>query len=232
MAARPLNLPPMLSVRDWRMRRRINSVCVGYSRRAHWKFFKTVLSDPRVTRVCVLGVYKGRDLGYMGAILRDLARTDVRLVGVDKFEDRYCDDWPEALRGLTWQQAGFGEPPDLEEARGNLRRLGLDAGVHLQRDVAEHFLSTTGESFDFIYIDTAHDYASTVALIELALARLEPGGLVGGDDFSDEGTWGVARAVKDSFEKFQVFSSWIWLARGSDFKRARAAAASTAATTA
>lgn len=222
----------MLSVRDWRMRRRINSVCLGYSRRAHWNFFKTVLSDPRIKRVCVLGVYKGRDLGYMAAILRNLGRADVTLVGVDKFENKYCDDWPEPLRGLTWQQAGFGEPPDLEEARGNLRTLGLDANVQLHRDVAEHFLEATGDRFDFIYIDTAHDYESTVALIELAMVRLEPGGLVGGDDFSDKGTWGVARAVKDSFENFQVFSNWIWLARGSHSKRPPAAAPSPAATTA
>jgi hypothetical protein len=219
----------MFSLRDWRARRRINSVCVGYSRRAHWNFFKTVLSDPRIQRVCVLGVYKGRDLGYMAAILRDLGRADVMLVGVDKFENKYCDDWPEALRGLTWQQAGFGEPPDLEEARANLRRLGLDSCVELHRDVAEHFLSTTADRFDFIYIDTAHDYESTMALIGLARARLEAGGLVGGDDFSDKGTWGVARAVKDSFAKFEVFSNWIWLARAADARRAPAAAGSTAA---
>jgi hypothetical protein len=213
----------MLSMRDWRMRRRINSVCLGYSRRAHWNFFKTVLSDPGVTRVCVLGVYKGRDLGYMAAILHQLGRTDVRLVGVDKFEDKYCDDWPDQLRAMTWQQAGFGEPPDLEEARGNLRRLGLDSDVHLHRDLAENFLATTRDTFDFIYIDTAHDYASTLALIELAVRRLRPAGLVGGDDFSDDGTWGVASAVKDSFDDFQVFSNWIWLAREADFKRKRPA---------
>jgi methyltransferase family protein len=220
----------MLSWRDWRERRRVNAVCRGYSRRAHWGFFKKVLADPRVRRVCVLGVYKGRDLAYMGTILRELGRADVTLVGVDKFENRFCDDWPEALRGLTWQAAGFGEPPDLEEARGNLRRLGLEANVHLHRDVAEHFLATTDERFDFVYIDTAHDYASTVALIGLAMERLEPAGLLGGDDFSDKGTWGVARAVKDSFATFQVFSNWIWLARGSDFRRPLAAVPAPAAT--
>jgi predicted O-methyltransferase YrrM len=154
----------------------------------------------------------------MTSILQSLGIQEYKLTGVDRFENAYGDDWPEELRGKTWQEAGFGEPPDLAAAQSNLGALKVLSNVRLEQDRAEHFLDTTPEKFDFIYIDTAHDYDSTIRLIALAVRRLTPNGWIGGDDFSDRGTWGVATAVRDSFANFQVFSNWLWLAREQDFK--------------
>lgn len=190
----------------------IDSVCIGYSGESHWEFFKTVLANPEIKTICVLGVYYGRDLAYISAILNSYGREDYLLVGVDKFEDSFCEDWPEEKKGLTWQEAGFGPAPTLLQAKTNLMQLNLDDNVVIIQELDAEFLKNTQQKFDFIYIDTSHDYQSVKDLIKLALNRLNPNGIMGGDDFSDAGTWGVERAVKESFREFNVYFDWLWLA--------------------
>jgi Methyltransferase domain len=208
-----------LFTRSYRVERRrrkaIDAVCRGYSREAHWKFFESVLKEPNVKSVLILGVYHGRDIAYMSSILDELGRNDVDVVGVDKFEDSACADWPEHLHSASWIEAGFGAPPELSQALRNLQQLGHGNRVRLVRGLAEEFLTSTRESFDLIYIDTSHDYDTTRRTIELAFDRLTENGFVAGDDFSDDGTWGVASAVRDCFSRFELFDGWIWLARGS-----------------
>jgi len=196
----------------------IDSVCIGYSGQHHWQFFSQILANPEIKNVCIIGVYYGRDIAYMKAILQELGRTDCTIVGVDKFEDCFCEDWPEEKRNLTWQEAGFGQSPDLQKTRSNLLKLGLSGNVFLVSDFDVNFLQNTVQIFDLIYIDTSHDYQSVKNLINLALTKVKSNGFLAGDDFSDEGTWGVAKAVRESFPKFELFSNWIWLARVSDLR--------------
>lgn len=202
-----------------KMRSLIDSVCIGYSGNPHWEFFKVVLNNPSIQNICVLGVYYGRDIAYMAAILESLGRKNYQIVGVDKFEDSFCNDWPEKLRGLSWQEAGFGSPPAIEKAEANLFKLGLDLNVSLRCDLAENFLKSSSHSFDFIYIDISHDYATTIFTISLAIKKLNLNGIIGGDDFSDQDTWGVASAVRNSFINYKVFSNWLWLAQATDYQR-------------
>ena len=203
------------------LRARIHKVCIGYSGRRHWRFWKHLLSRQRPKKILILGVYFGRDIAYLLQLGKLVGHTP-EILGVDKFEDRFCDDWPQELRQKSWDEAGFGRAPSFEAASANLRRLGhqLDR-VRLVSSRAEDFLRETQEKFDFIYIDTAHDYHSTVELVGLSQARLEPGGQIGGDDYSDEGTWGVKSAVSECFSKHSTFrGSQIWLAKGSDWRGA------------
>ena len=177
-----------------------------------------VLGKPWIKNICVLGVYYGRDIAYMANILNSLGRDDYQIVGVDKFEDSYCDDWPEEQRNLTWEEAGFGPAPTLNKTKANLFELGLATNVFLVSDLDVNFFKNTQQKFDFIYLDTSHDYETVRKTIELSLARINPNGILGGDDFSDEGTWGVASAVRDSFTKYDVFFNWLWLAKPSDYQ--------------
>lgn len=199
-------------------RQSINSVCIGYSGNSHWEFFKMVLGKPWIKNICILGVYYGRDIAYMANILNSLGRDDYQIVGVDKFEDSYCDDWPEEQRNLTWEEAGFGPAPTLNKTKANLFELGLATNVFLVSDLDVNFFKNTQQKFDFIYLDTSHDYETVRKTIELSLARINPNGILGGDNFSDEGTWGVASAVRDSFTKYDVFFNWLWLAKPSDYQ--------------
>ncbi|MBN9414777.1 MAG: class I SAM-dependent methyltransferase [Candidatus Eremiobacteraeota bacterium] len=217
-------LPDALSPRYWYhqfLRWKIHRVCIGYSGRRHWRFWKELLYWRRPRKMLILGVYFGRDIAYL-LELRKQTGSICEIVGVDKFEDRFCDDWPEDLRGKNWAEAGFGKAPSLQAANRNLSRLGHDLScVRLVSSRAEDFLRESDEQFDFIYIDTAHDYQSTVEIIGLCMPRLAPGGLIGGDDFSDQGTWGVVTAVKECFSRFTTFgNSQIWMAEGLDWKGA------------
>jgi hypothetical protein len=202
---------------DERKRLQIDSVCRGYSKGFHWEFFKKVLREPWIRDICVLGVYYGRDIAYMATLLQDLGRRDFSIVGVDKFEDTPCNDWGEEFLNSTWQDAGFGPAPELEKAKANLKKLGLGRYVKLYRDLAQNFLRTMDRSFDLIYIDTSHDYETTMETIRLSVLRLKTNGLIGGDDFSNQKTWGVKKAVEESFVNFEVFYSWVWLARRADY---------------
>lgn len=199
-------------------RRMIDQVCIGYSGNHHWEFFNVVLQNTHIRNICVLGVYYGRDIAYMVSILESLNRNDYKIVGVDKFEDSAGEDWPDQLKNLTWQQAGFGAAPDIQSTRANLCKLGLDTNVYLYTDLAQKFLSNTEELFDFIYIDVSHDYQTTVEIINLAIDRIKPSGLIGGDDFSDQNNWGVASAVRESFVEFEIFANWIWLTTPSNYQ--------------
>lgn len=207
---------------DWRSRRRrslIDAECPGYSGRAHWRFFSTVLSRPTIRDICVLGVYNGRDIAYMASILESSAVGNYTISGIDKFSDTPGDDWPADVQHVSWREAGFGEPPDMQRALSHLKALGLAANVSLYQARADEFLKQSRQSFDFIYIDISHDYESTTAAINASIPRLNPGGLLGGDDFSDQGTWGVSRAVSERFEHFQVFSNWLWLAESVAYRK-------------
>jgi Methyltransferase domain len=192
---------------------RINDVCRGWSTPEHWAFFEQLFGrHPSLRDVCILGVYDGRDIAYMATILRRLERTGYGITGVDMFADGPLPDWPPGKIGLTWEQAGFGPAPVRERALDNLTRLGLHEGVTLVRSDAVAFLQSTDRLFDFIYIDTSHDYETTVAHIRASLPCMAPGGVIGGDDFSDKGTWGVRRAVRDCFSRFRDHKEMIWIA--------------------
>ena len=211
---------------DNSLRRRINSVCRGYSRARHWHTFKRILAEhPHIRDVCMLGVYFGRDIAYLAEIFRQLER-DFQIVGVDLFADVPGADWPGEKHALSWEEAGFGPPPSKEAAMANLRQLDLADHVELVQAPMQDFLRETERRFDFIYIDVAHDYETTVEAIRLAAARLRPGGLLGGDDFSNQGTWGVKRAVIELCPDYDLHHGWIWTACPDESLRAEAPALS------
>jgi hypothetical protein len=201
-------------------RKWIDLRCPGFSWSSHWRFFHAVLGPGRLRTIAMLGVYRGRDIAYMSAALRSAKVGDYHIVGVDRFEDRPGEDWPEDKRALGWEGAGYGAPPSLKATKRNLFKLGYLDNVTLIKGEAEAILDA-GQRFDMVYVDICHDYESTALGIRLALQVVKPDGMVAGDDFSDHGTWGVASAVRDRFEHFQVFDDWIWFARPGDAKPQR-----------
>jgi hypothetical protein len=176
------------------------------------------MRNPSIQDICILGVYYGRDIAYIATSLNACKRNGWQITGVDRFENSACADWPEEKRALRWEEAGYGAAPSLENARTCLARAGVMGKVELLKDSAENFLALCNQEFDFIYIDIAHDYHTTRDTIRLAISRLRDDGVIAGDDFSDNGTWGVARAVREAFTKFDLHDNWIWSARTSDYR--------------
>jgi hypothetical protein len=159
----------------------------------------------------MLGVYLGRDIAYMGVAMDEMHR-DFRIVGVDMFQDVNTDDWPDAKRGMSWKEAGFGDPPNRDRAQDNMNRLGIGSKTEMVQSSMEGFLSTTGKTFDLIYVDASHDYETAKRAIALARPHLSAGGILVGDDYSNLGKWGVARAVQELCPKHEVHYGWIWAA--------------------
>lgn len=200
------------------VRKQIDVVCAGWSGIKHWTFQQEILTKmPHLCNICMLGVYLGRDTAYMAVHLEHLRPGGHHITAVDLFSDAPCADWAPEKRGLTWEQAGFGPAPAMEAVRKNLSLLGLDAHVTLVKQDACSFLRSTGQIFDLIFIDTSHDYETTRDTIRAALPRLSDAGVLAGDDYSDEGTWGVKRAVSELCPRHSVFMEWIWYAPKSLF---------------
>lgn len=198
---------------DISVKERIDRVCKGWATVTHWAWQQQLLGKvTSIRRVCMLGVYMGRDVAYMAANLADLREPPFHITAVDLFSEEPCADWPEEKRGQTWEEAGFGSAPQLEVVRQNLESLGLGGHVTLVKQDGAAFLRECGETFDLIYIDTSHDYETTRDTILAALPRVGPTGILAGDDFSDEGTWGVKKAVTELCPEVREFQGWIWFA--------------------
>lgn len=194
----------------------------GYSGYLHQAFFKMLLSQPNVNNILVLGVYHGRDM----ALILDLAKRwrpekPIYVWGVDKLSDDACGDWKPEHKNSTWAEAGFGKPPASQyEIKRNLERVvgPLPEGINfniVQSDDSE-FLSSHEHHplrFDVAYLDTDHTEATVLRQIEQVKKVIRHDGIICGDDYSNEGTWGVQRAVSSVFPRHTVFGNWIWLDR-------------------
>lgn len=193
--------------------RRADAICAavpGFTDKRHYAFFKHLLASGPIEKLLILGVYAGRDVAFALDAARALGRA-LHVIGVDKFSDEYCDDWPEERRSLSWQQAGFGPAPSLEAAKTNLERLGFARELTLYKERDAVFLGACRERFDCIYLDTSHDYVTVVRQIRQAVGLLTEDGVLCGDDYSDHGTWGVKRAVTELVPGHFVFANWIWI---------------------
>ncbi|HKM61303.1 MAG TPA: class I SAM-dependent methyltransferase [Acidisphaera sp.] len=204
---------------------RMREICArvdGYSDHRHYAFFKHLFGQTDIRSVLILGVFCGRDIVFM---LDTAARAgrEISVTGVDKFSDDSCADWPEALKGGSWLDAGFGLAPSLTLARHNIDAFGFGDRVRLIKERDEVFLPACQDRFDFIYIDTSHDYATMHRQIRQVLRLLAPGGVLGGDDYRDGGTWGVKRAVSESLPNHAVFDGWIWAAPAQSAQQAATA---------
>jgi hypothetical protein len=201
-------MAPVLTAED---RTRVAAICEtvkGYSTEKHYAFFRHLLTYTRTARMLMLGVYYGRDIVFLLDLAARLQKP-LSITGVDKFSDDFCEDWPVERRSLNWQAAGFGAAPTLDAAKSNIARFG-QAELIKERDA--YFLARCKDKFDAIYLDTSHDYETVCRQIRQALPLLASEGLLMGDDYSDQGTWGVRRALSELAPGHVVFGNWIWIA--------------------
>jgi hypothetical protein len=203
---------------DPTIREQIDRVCRGWTGLLHWSFAGQLFTRvPSIHDVCILGVYMGRDTAYMATHLQALRTEPFHITAVDLFSDEPCADWEPEKIGKTWEEAGFGGAPNIEGVRQNLESLGLAQHVTLVKQDGATFLRETDQTFDYIFIDTSHDYETTRDTIIAAWPRLRKTGIMAGDDFSDEGTWGVKRAVRELCPQARVYGEWIWFAAKPEF---------------
>lgn len=180
----------------------------GYSGKTREIAFKYLLTKhrPKPKRVLILGVYLGRDIVMMSHIMKE-----GMIVGVDKFTDDFCDDWPEDLKDKNWEDAGFGRAPDFASAQQYVQYWAhKKVKIQIIRQRDENYLSGCREKFDVIYLDTSHDEMTVTCQIRQAIPLLAECGILAGDDFSEVGTWGVKSAVKKSLVQYEVLRGTVW----------------------
>lgn len=177
----------------------------GWSVPEHLAFFESVVSNPDITDILVCGVYFGLDVMLIERAAQQVGRK-VRIFGVDLFSGAPCADWPADKRGMSWEAAGFGPAPTLDQANKN-----APYALLIQSDAAQ-YMRTAPAAFDFIYLDTSHDAATVRAEINAATIALRPHGLLAGDDYTGpDPSWGVADAVKELLPHHVTLFDRIWL---------------------
>jgi hypothetical protein len=202
-----------ISQKDQEDFQEISAAVEGYSRVfPHYFFFKTILKAFKPSSILVLGVYMGRDICLLSRLAeRYIPEKTIRIVGVDKFSDTPCDDWTQDQKQQHgWKEAGFGKFPEFELAKSNVKNHATQ-NVELIRAHDQHFLSECSERFDFIYIDTSHDYETVARQLRQVKHCTKGLSIVAGDDYSDQNTWGVIKAVKENTSWHAAFQGWIWV---------------------
>jgi len=197
----------------------------GFSGPRQWAFFSWAAENLPCQRILMLGVYRGFDIALLAKLLLAAGREEWHIDGVDLFKDAPISDWTEEQKKKKkWQSAMGVPPPSLQASRQKLKKaLGPHYGqVTLYQTSAESYLARRPEGkYDWVYIDTSHDYESTLRQIDLSIPVVKQGGWLAGDDFAEGPqwpTWGVPRAVKERFgEKYRLFANWVWLARKEDY---------------
>lgn len=141
-----------------------------------------------------VGVALGKGIAYMGHVLREAGREDVKLYAVD----------PWGGYGRNGEQQATGSPSKhgdwtlfLESMRDNapetLARLHI---VRAQSVMASQLFFR--QSVNLCIIDAAHDFESVQEDLMHWCPTIAPGGVIGGDDHVPDFP-GVERACRDYF---------------------------------
>ncbi|MEJ7585307.1 MAG: class I SAM-dependent methyltransferase [Acidimicrobiales bacterium] len=138
-----------------------------------------------------IGVHKGR---FTKHLLETLSPRELHLI----------DPW--YLGGLEWSWGG-GDRSTANALAAIVKRysnelarrqLVIDVGYDL--DVLRSYADAT---FDWVYLDSTHQYEHTQAELRLLQAKVKPGGFISGDDWQVDTSHkhhGVFRAVKEFVE--------------------------------
>jgi hypothetical protein len=186
----------------------------GYSGELHYAFFISLLTQHTFDRMLMLGCYRGRDLCFLLDILRRrFPDRKMTIVGVDKFSNDACGDWAPDRMGMTWEQAGYGLPPSLEEAQKNISVFPNANIVTLVKMDDARFLAETERRFNCFYYDTSHDGPTVDRQLRQTPRIAEGDAILCGDDFTNENNWGVKKVVGRSFTEFTVFAGYVWKSR-------------------
>ena len=75
-----------------------------------------------------------------------------------------------------------------EQAQSFIRKVYEDdRRIFIRNERADDFLESCGHRFDFLYLDTTHEYGDTIRELSLCYSRLKPDRYIIGDDWAWEG---------------------------------------------
>jgi hypothetical protein len=153
---------------------------------------------PRHSVGAEIGVFRG---GYTRHILEIVQPRELHLIDGWwlLYGERYPDWGDYTDHGtLSTRQA-------YDEVRAVVRRHDRAGAcvLHVADDL-ECLAAFAPATFDWVYLDSSHQYEHTRAELALIVPRMKPGGLICGDDWRDDPAHehhGVAKAVRELCER-------------------------------
>lgn len=149
-----------------------------------------VATAPRGATLVELGVYLGRSACFL-AVEAHNADRGLRTVHIDNFVPmpRYMPCWTVA----------HAKSPDgtlYEPARAALQATGAAGWELWKADQLEAAARFADGSCWAVWVDTDHEYATTLAALRAWWPRVQPGGWFGGHDYGHPKFPGVTKAVE------------------------------------
>ena len=162
----------------------INYFCKGWSNRRHWKFFQEVFSRKKKFKsIALLGVYRGKDLGYMCSALKKNNGKDFHIYAIDLFD--FKTPFRKVGNKKIWQQDQNFLEPSIESSKRIVKFLGC-----------AHDYKTTLQAIDICK--------------KLGGKNILFSGDDFYDGYTLNTPWGVKKAVKKKFNKFKIHYNYIW----------------------
>lgn len=192
----------------------LRKVVQGWTSASNYGLFQSVLEAlPSGSNVLVCGVYHGADLRLMIDIADRLGKH-FEFHGVDIFSDKVNDDWTDEqlAKGETWEDALGLPAPSMKNALLNCASASI-----FRADSVKFMQGCNVIKFDWIYLDTAHNYEHVADEIRAAKVCVKPDGLLSGDDFTPgwQTKWGVDKAVQELLPEYTVIGGRVWYAPAS-----------------
>lgn len=200
--------PLILSKKEVSICYEINQTIPGRADTINFVAYRELICKSDIRKVLVIGTYMGRDIAYLMALAKH-ANVQIELVGMDRFTDEPCADWPEEKKTLSWEMAGYGPSPDINETMRYLNDYGVTANIRLIKGRDEEYLVSCSEDFDLIVLDTALDYNTIKRQIACSKKLLRPQGYLVGSGYL--GVNGVRAALSESFKSYWLVENDVWL---------------------
>ena len=144
---------------------------------------------PRAAVCAEIGVFRGE---FTRHIVRITKPRQLHLI--DGWWTLYGDRFPD------WgPYTDHGRLP-TRQAHDEARRAAPDATVHVGDDI-EILAGFPDHQFDWVYLDSSHEYEHTTAELAILARKLKPRGLILGDDWHEDPSHlhaGVTKAVRET----------------------------------
>lgn len=215
-------MTPYMDISACRDRRmvKVAAQAEGWSRMNHWLFFRAMAAQPEIQSALILGVYRGRDLGYIADNCAELrVSSPISIVAVDRFKNVLCDHWGTDGIGKTWEEIGNGPPPDKQLAQKICAQFPSPfVTIEITENDDAEYLQKESRTFDCIYLDTAHDFATVDRqLTQIRRLCRNRETIICGDDYTDNALFQVRSAVGKHFAHILNLDK-IWVSNRANMK--------------
>ena len=144
-----------------------------------------------------LGVFRG---GFTAKLLRWARPRELHLV--DGWWEIYGECFPNW--GAYSDFGRLSTRAAYEEARDAVKRFDARCTFHIGDDL-EVLHTFPDDFFDWVYIDTTHEYGHTRDELEILRRKVKPSGVIAGDDWHEDPAHlhhGVCRAVREFCDRY------------------------------